>query len=522
MTMPGTDPLTRQWLSLPVELRAKLRLGFTGKGHLLDIAGWCLRSNDPGLFPVAAHALETVVRENPLDGAMACELLALEPTRALLDPATVNRLQLLADHWHPPADLDGYRRLQAERDFTALKAFTRTAAVDQPGNLFWVEQGIVAGCMEGDYYFVAELLKISTFRGVEDVFKQALKRVGDVFTPGNRVDAEALRGQVVRRPWDAGAVLRAFDALNGLADRREPLPGSVAVCLYSWNKATELAETLESLAASDLAGVALFVLDNGSTDRTPAVLREWVPRFESLLGAGRFTTISLPVNIGAAAARNWLLHQEDVRAHEFVCYLDDDVDLPPDWLSRLGAAVATYPKAGVWGCKVVDHFNPLLIQGADSHLLADPAATMDLAKAAPHPFRLSDLHIRTLDSGGFDFMRPCASVMGCCHLFRTRTLVESGDFAIQLSPSQYDDMEHDLRLCEAGTFPVYQGHLTVRHKKRTGAASRTNMQEEGNALGNKYKMQTMHDPAAINGAAEAGRRLLDEDILRKLAWLERA
>jgi hypothetical protein len=522
MTIPSTDSPARQWLSLPEELRAKLRLGFTGKGHLLDMAGWCLRSGDLELFPVAAHALETAIRENPLDGAMACELLALEQARGLLEPVVTQHLQLLADRWHPPVDLDEYRRLQAERDFKSLKTFTRAAAADQPGNLFWTEQGVVVGCMDGDEEFVAELIESGSFSGAEVVIERALKRVSNLFAPEKGVDAEALRDQAMRRPWDAGTILRAFDALNGVADRREPVPGSVAVCLYSWNKAGELAETLISLADSDLAGASLFVLDNGSTDGTAGVLREWASRFESLLGANRFTVISLPVNIGAAAARNWLLHREDVHAHEFVCYLDDDVELPADWLARLGAAVAEYPEAGVWGCKVVDHFNPLLIQGADSHLLADPAATMDLARAAPHPFRLSDLHIRTLDGGGFDFMRPCASVMGCCHLFRTRTLVESGGFAIQLSPSQYDDMEHDLRLCEVGTFPVYQGHLAVRHKKRTGAASRTSMQEQGNALGNKYKMQTMHDPAAINGAAEAGRRLLDEDILRKLAWLERA
>jgi len=521
MGSPKADSLPRRWLSLPEALRARLRLGFTGKGHLLDVAGWCLRSGGPGLSPIAADALETAVRENPLDGAMARELLALEPARALLDPATADRLTRLAARWQPPADPDGYRRLQAARDFHGLKAFTRAAAADQPGNLFWIEQGVVAGCMDGDHDFIVEFIKGSTFDGVEDAVEQALSRVNALFEPESAPGAEALRRQAARRPWDAGLALRAFDALGGVADRRDSLPGSVAVCLYSWNKAGELAETLDSLAASGLAGASLFVLDNGSTDRTGAVLREWTPRFESLLGAGRFTAVSLPVNIGAAAARNWLLHREDVQAHEFVCYLDDDVELPPDWLARLGAAVAEYPEAGVWGCKVVDHFNPLLIQSADSHLLADPSAAMDLTRAAPHPFKLSDLHIRTLDNGAFDFMRPCASVTGCCHLFRTPALIESGDFAIQLSPSQYDDMEHDLRLCEAGTFPVYQGHLAVRHKKRTGAASRTDMREEGNALGNKYTMQTMHDPAAIAAAAEAEQRLLDEDILRKLARLEK-
>jgi len=253
MGSPKADSLPRRWLSLPEALRARLRLGFTGKGHLLDVAGWCLRSGGPGLSPIAADALETAVRENPLDGAMARELLALEPARALLDPATADRLTRLAARWQPPADPDGYRRLQAARDFHGLKAFTRAAAADQPGNLFWIEQGVVAGCMDGDHDFIVEFIKGSTFDGVEDAVEQALSRVNALFEPESAPGAEALRRQAARRPWDAGLALRAFDALGGVADRRDSLPGSVAVCLYSWNKAGELAETLDSLAASGLA-----------------------------------------------------------------------------------------------------------------------------------------------------------------------------------------------------------------------------------------------------------------------------
>lgn len=518
----NTDSPVRRWAALPEALRIQLRLGFTGKQHLLDIAGWCQHAGDPGLAVIAADALEAAVRENPLNGVLARDLLALEPTRDLLSPPTVERLALVAECWQPPADLSAYRRLQAERDFDALKAFTRKARAEQPDNLFWLEQGVVAGSMGFDYNFIVELLKNDMANGIESIAYAVKSRVDAVFSRKDTPDSDELLRQAINRFWDMGVVLQAYDRIAGVAERRELLPGSVAVCLYSWNKAGELAETLASLIESDLAGASLFVLDNGSTDDTVGVLRDWQSQFESLLGQGRFTVISLPVNVGAAAARNWLLHQEDVRAHEFICYLDDDVELPPDWLCRLGAAVAEYPEAGVWGCKVVDHANPLLIQSADSHLLAAPDASMDLSRSAPHPFRLSDLHIRTLDSGAFDFIRPCASVTGRCHLFRTRDLVESGDFAIQLSPSQYDDMEHDLRLCEAGLFPVYQGHLSVRHKKRTGAASRVSLQEEGNALGNKYKMQTMHTPAGIVEASAAEQKLLDEDILRKLAYLERA
>ncbi|MCJ2165778.1 MULTISPECIES: glycosyltransferase family A protein [unclassified Pseudodesulfovibrio] len=520
MTRADTDSLTGFWRSLPEELKVKLRLGFTGKGHLLDVADWCLRSGAAALVPVAADALHNVVREHPLDGGVARELLASGPARPLLTPETLDRLNALAVHWRRPDDLEAFLHLLAGREYSEISRFLRQAVAEQPDNLFWREQAMMVGSVEGDSVFVSEVLDFDTVSGVEKVIYPAKSVAKTYFSPKADPNVGQLLATLRQRPWDVSLALRAHDLFKGVAKARQPVPGSAAILLYSWNKADELDATLASLLASDLGDASVFVLDNGSTDCTGEVLAGWESRFADQWGAGRFTVVTLPVNIGAAPARNWLLHMDAVRTHEFVCYLDDDVELPEDWFLLLGAAVAEYPDAGVWGCKVVDHSNPLLIQNADTHLLAGPGSPTDLARMAPNPFKLSDLHIQTLDSGLFDFLRPCASVTGCCHLFRTETLLDSGDFAIQLSPSQYDDMEHDLRLCEAGLFPVYQGHLTIRHKKRTGAASRTSMQEEGNALGNKYKMQTMHDPAAIKAAMLAEQQFLEADLLAKLDYLD--
>ncbi|AMK09716.1 glycosyltransferase family 2 protein [Pseudodesulfovibrio indicus] len=507
---------------LPEEIRVALRLGFTGKTQLLDVAGRCLRAGRDDLLPTAGAALGKVVSERPLDGGLAGELLSLEAARSLLDPQTAARLRTVADHWRRPdgpSGVAGFLELMAERDFERIGAFLTRAMKDEPGNLFWREQAVTVGTVWNDPAFVFRALEGGP-DAVAAPLSEALALARACFDPPAKPDAETLLLGARTAPWDTNLLLRAHDAACGLADRRAPLDGTVAVLLYSWNKADELDETLGSLLASDLAGASIFVLDNGSTDRTPELLARWRPHFADTLGEGRYTVVSLPVNIGAAAARNWLLHLDAVRAHDFICYLDDDVELPADWLPRFGAAVERYPEAGVWGCKVVDHANPLLIQSADGHLLLDPAERADLTRMAPNPFRLSDLHIQTLDRGDFDYMRPCASVTGCCHLFRTPTLLDSGDFAIQLSPSQYDDLEHDLRLCESGRFPVHQGHLAVRHKKRTGMASHTSPQQEGNALGNKYKMQTMHDRSGLAAAMRAEQALLEADLLAKLDYLD--
>lgn len=554
MTERPNDTLTDLWSHFPRELRERLLLGFTGKRHLLDIAGWCLGSGKSDLAPIAADALLTAFAENPLDGEMLGELLRHDAIRTMLPESAVSTMDAVAAAWTKPANTGYLERLLAQRDMDKLKRYLSGAAEKEPENLFWAQQAVTYGLVDNDPAWVSTILSIqsgalpdvvdSIIRGrmaaMADDHATAIRHfqsLGSSFgpvVPALQTGLSLLRQDdhaaanlllidcLAQSPWNANLLLCLHDSLTGRDREAQPPDGSVAILLYTWNKDIEIDATLRSLFESELTGAAIFVLDNGSTDNTASVLKSWQTRFDNRLGKDRFTVISLPVNIGAPAARNWLMHDGRVSAHDFICYLDDDVIMPRDWLLRLGAAVHRYPEAGVWGCRVVDHHNPILIQSGDSHLLVpDEPHAPDLACPTPNPFRLSDLHIQTTDQGQFDFLRPCASVTGCCHLFRTAMLLDSGDFAIHLSPTQYDDMEHDLRLCVSGHFPVYQGHLGIRHKKRTGAASRTSGQEEGNALGNKYKMQTMHTRDALRAAMHQELAVIEKDLLEKIALIER-
>jgi len=555
MITANSDSLEGMWNSLPEKLRAKLLLGYTGKQHLLDIAGWCLRSGNPALTPLVVDALLTAFGENPLDGEMTGELIRHETIRAILPADGLTALTAVATAWTKPDNTSYFERLLAQRDFSKLKTYLEQTISREPGNLFWRQQALTFGLIDNDPNWVESCLnmknpgdlqpvldnvdaRLHVIRGnyseAARLYQSLSKTFGTAYTcqhaglsmlaDGERAAANLLlTNGLAHAPWNTGLLLRIHDLFMDIDKDARPLSGNVAVLLYTWNKDIEVDATLRSLFESDLTGASIFVLDNGSTDTTSSVLESWQTRFDNLFGAGRFEILTLPVNIGAPAARNWLMHHPPVTDHDFICYLDDDVILPPDWLLKLGAAVHHYPDGGVWGCKVVDHTNGALIQSADSHLLVDTGpSTTDLTSPAPNPFKLSDLHIQTLESGLFDILRPCASATGCCHLFRTKKLIKSGDFAIHLSPTQYDDMEHDLRLCKSGDFPIYQGHLAIRHKKRTGTASHTSMQEEGNALGNKYKMQTMHTHEELVDAMRAEHALLDADLLRKIRVIDGA
>jgi hypothetical protein len=544
--------------SLPFAVRHRLLIGGAGKPQLLetaDAALGCARA-----APDRAQALELLARElvaaalesAPLDGDLAAQALDLHAARPFLDPVALALAREAREHWQRPEQMRYYARILERRDQERIFAFLDGQRDKEPGNRFWLQQAMAMGLYEGRTDWLLPWLDACEGRmhpallarlradaafcdadwaeaadgyaaavngglpGLADRLGEALLRHG---LPGCEDAAlEHWRDVLALRPWNANLLLRLHDLRFGLRHETAPLEGGVAVFLYTFNKTDELDQTLEALADAGLEGVRLRALDNGSRPETGAVLRGWQDRLGEAM-----RVVSLPVNVGAAAARNWLARLEDVQGCAWAAYLDDDALAPPDWLGRLGAAVRRYPDAGVWGCRVLDHANPAVHQSVDLHLVLEQGREepepRDLARSGQRRFSVSDLHHQELEFGQFAYLRPCASVTGCCHLFRLPALREGGGFDLRFSPSQYDDLDHDLRLCLEGRFPAYQGHLAVRHMKRTGKASWTGRAEYGNAYANMYKLQMKYSGEQVTAMREAEDALLLRDLEEKAAAL---
>lgn len=586
--MHAQQGLSAAWAGLPGPLRQHLALASTGWRHLTQAGALCLgqarESADPGeqtrLTALAADLLLWAFGENPLSGPLAAEILSA--SELPLPESSRAALSAVAANWRVPEARDGglayFERLAKLRDAEKLAAFLAGQIDKAPAALFWREKALALSLYAGEPELRAALeaaalggpkggldqtaalapvaaaltAQAAFLRGDTAACLDALGRLGECFGPGfaparaglallaTGEDQAALPHlfQALRAaPWQANLAQVAADAVTGLRSALAPLPGPTLIMLYTWNKAADLDATLTSLFAAELQGARMVVLDNGSTDATPQVLSAWAAR-----AGGNLLRVTLPVNIGAPAARNWLAALPEAKAAETLIYLDDDVDLPPDWLGKLGAALQDNPDAGVVGCKVADHHAPHLLQNVAGHLaipqgVDENRPDLDFQSLTPNPFRLLDAHLQGPDWGLFDFVSPCASVTGCCHLFRRKALIDSsgapaaaGGFSLALGPSQYDDFERDLRMLDSGANAVYTGHLRVRHRKRSGLSSQGGGQGQGgdaagaNAAGNRYKMQCLHPREEIARhmatqaerleAHQAGRlRLLDEHIL---------
>jgi hypothetical protein len=78
-------------------------------------------------------------------------------------------------------------------------------------------------------------------------------------------------------------------------------------------------------------------------------------------------------------------------------------------------------------------------------------------------------------------------------------------------------------MAASGRQALCQGHLRVRHRKRSGLAAQGTEggDASSNALGNRYKMQTMHPREEIAAIINAQARQLDRDAAAALALLDR-
>jgi GT2 family glycosyltransferase len=336
----------------------------------------------------------------------------------------------------------------------------------------------------------------------------------------NRAEAgrRLLAGLFAALPWHTHLGLKLHALAFPLPVAPPEATADATILVYSWNKAALVRQTLESLARTDIGGARVVALDNGSTDATGEVMEEC----RALFAPGAMSVVRLPVNIGAPAARNWLLSLPEVRERAWAVFLDDDVLLPEHWLLRLlGAGLAECQgngRAGAVGCRIVSASQPTCLQSADYQLFR-PGAGARTFEDRPDLVNVFDNCSGGLDIGLFTYTRPTAHVSGCCHALRTSVLAELGGFDIAFSPTQFDDLERDLRSAVAGRGAVYCGDVAVAHVQHSSLAKAKGPAAIGQVMGNKLKLEGKFAPADLEAVSEAGLAALWADMAVKWAQL---
>ena len=218
---------------------------------------------------------------------------------------------------------------------------------------------------------------------------------------------------------------------------------SVLICTY--NRSRSLETALESLREANVpAGLRweVLVVDNNSTDETPAVVARFVE------GSSLPVRHVLEREQGLSYARNRGIREA---AGEVIAFLDDDVVVSRDWLAALARAFDTYAAECVGG-----------------------PARLDPALPRPHWWRPEfDGKIGHFDRGETAIVsRDAADGMigiGANVAFRRDVFDRLGLFRIELGRTRKrlymgDDLDLVNRVRRAGGTAVYDPAVVVEHR----------------------------------------------------------
>ncbi|NLD73068.1 MAG: glycosyltransferase family 2 protein, partial [Chloroflexi bacterium] len=120
--------------------------------------------------------------------------------------------------------------------------------------------------------------------------------------------------------------------IRGESSPSAPPPASVII--PNWNGLRLLRPCLDALRRQTLPGCEVIVVENASTDGSREALAAEYPEVR-VLAQERNLGFAAGCNVGIRAARG--------RA---IVLLNNDVEVAPDWLAELTAALERHPEAG--------------------------------------------------------------------------------------------------------------------------------------------------------------------------------
>ena len=119
-------------------------------------------------------------------------------------------------------------------------------------------------------------------------------------------------------------------------------------CLISpcRDEAQYMTRTLETVTAQSVPPALWVIVDDGSTDDTPSILRDWADRFEYIRIVTRADRGARKVGPGVIDAFYAGYGQITPSHFEFICKLDLDLELPPRYFEILMQKMDAEPRLG--------------------------------------------------------------------------------------------------------------------------------------------------------------------------------
>ena len=218
---------------------------------------------------------------------------------------------------------------------------------------------------------------------------------------------------------------------------------SVAIIILNFNKRNDVLEAIESAYASDYLKVAIFLVDNASTDGSWEAIEATYPKLSK---------IRMLKNLGASSGRNagWQFVKESFRP-DYLLFLDDDATLAPNAISCFVDAMHAEPNAGIACGKGYTRYPSTILNSVG-------------IRANLYTGIIEDIGAGDEDTGQYETLRH-VDACGCFGLFIKTSLFENIDgFNEAFNPYGWEDVDLCLRAKRLGYLTLYVPTAVIHHK----------------------------------------------------------
>ncbi len=136
----------------------------------------------------------------------------------------------------------------------------------------------------------------------------------------------------------------------------------ISVIIPLYNKKKSIAQTLESVLAQTYTDYEIIVVDDGSTDNSLKVVKDYCGKFP--ISNIQFQIISKP-NGGVCSARNRGIQEAK---GEYVAFLDADDLWDKEYLAEQVKMIIDFPEAAMWGINFAEMNNGQLVRKLETAL----------------------------------------------------------------------------------------------------------------------------------------------------------
>lgn len=214
---------------------------------------------------------------------------------------------------------------------------------------------------------------------------------------------------------------------------------SASIVVVSYNTSAHIGACLTSLMSLDWPQIEIIVVDNGSTDGSPELIRSSFPDVD---------LVELPDNKGFAGGASVGLYMAN---GDIVAVVNPDVVLDSRWLAAVSDTLTSHPNAGVVGSKIL-YPDGLTLQHAGGIVHYPLATTEHIGRGE-------------VDRGQYDRMAEVQFVTGAALAMWRQVGRDLRFFDEEYYPLYFEDVDLCYRARGEGLKVLYQPKAVAYHKE---------------------------------------------------------